>query len=122
MALLRVHDVVELDHAVLSEMRVLGYDVAGLFQEIKAVTINGRTAADTMLRRKRMLEEFDRLWRKDSRKPDRRKSSEALPALNRSPQVRAGSQPDLIVVTEPAKVAVRVRKRYDIRVPAPASG
>jgi serine/threonine protein kinase len=121
-ALLKVHDVGELDSAVLAEMRVLGYDIAGLFQEIKAVTINARTAAYKMLRRKRMVEEFDRLWRHELRKIDRRKSNVALPALSRAETVRAGSQPDLIISADQLKGSVRIRKRYEIKVPFPTVG
>jgi serine/threonine protein kinase len=118
-ALFKVHDVNELDSAVLAEMRVIGYDVSGLLQEIKTVTINARTAAYKMLRRKRMVEEFDRLWRREIRKTDRRKSTEALPALNRPASVRGGSQPDLIITADPVKGSIRIRKRYDIRMRVP---
>jgi serine/threonine protein kinase len=121
MAIFRVHDVAELDDTVLAEMRVLGYDVVGLFQEIHAVTINERTAAYKMLRRKRIVGEFERLWKRDMKKAERRNSSEKLPALLNPGKTRAGSQSELIIVAEPVRAA-RIRKRYEIRFPTPKSG
>lgn len=65
---LKVMDVQELEPGVLSEMKALGYDVKGLLNEVKSITINSRTAAYKILRRKRTIEEIN-IWQ--TSRPDR---------------------------------------------------
>jgi serine/threonine protein kinase len=52
---MKVQEAVELDETVLAEMRILGYDINGLHQDLKNYMLNERTAAYKMLRRKRIM-------------------------------------------------------------------
>ncbi|OHS99133.1 CAMK family protein kinase [Tritrichomonas foetus] len=56
---LKVVNPQELDSGVVSEMRILGYDTAGLLQELKSGAINQRTAAYKMFKRQRTIEEIN---------------------------------------------------------------
>jgi serine/threonine protein kinase len=82
-ASLRVQDVISLDKSVLAEMRALGYDMTGLHQEVRTISINSRTAAYKMLRRKKIREEIEAMvqgivpW-----KPEDVRSTGTLPMLD----------------------------------------
>jgi serine/threonine protein kinase len=65
---MKVQDAHELDDAVLSEMRALGYDVGGLLQDLRNYVFTERTAAYRMLRRRRILDEIHKLGDSKPRK------------------------------------------------------
>ena len=60
---LRVVDPHELDSAVVSEMRILGIDTAGLITDLTQFKLNSKTAIYKMLRRQRASEEINN-WQK----------------------------------------------------------
>jgi serine/threonine protein kinase len=59
----------ELDDTVAAEMRALGYDTAGLAQELKKAVINPRTAAYKMLKRKKTVDGMSDETRPPGNKP-----------------------------------------------------
>jgi hypothetical protein len=61
LAQMKVQEAPELDDAVLGEMRALGYEIAGLAQDLKKYVFTERTAAYRMLRRRRIMDEVHEL-------------------------------------------------------------
>jgi hypothetical protein len=55
---LSVMNVDSLDDGILSEMKMFGYDTAGLLAEVKSGRVTPRTAAYKMLRRERSIAEI----------------------------------------------------------------
>ena len=71
----------ELDNGVVGEMRILGYDTAGLLNELKSGIINARTAAYKMLKKQRTIEEINS-WQKTKESKAAAKPQNKLPILN----------------------------------------
>lgn len=71
----------ELDAGVVSEMRILGYDTAGLLQELKTGQINKRTAAYKMLKKQRTMEELHS-WQNTKATRTSQQAATKLPSLD----------------------------------------
>jgi serine/threonine protein kinase len=56
---LKVQEITELDESVVSEMKILGINTAGLLEEVIKPAVNERTAIYKMLRRKMLMHEID---------------------------------------------------------------
>jgi serine/threonine protein kinase len=86
LARMKVQEAEELDDEVLSEMRVLGYEIGSLLQDLKNYVFDERTAAYRMLRRRKILDEIHALATHPPRPrppepPAEATASERLPAL-----------------------------------------
>ena len=88
-------------------MRILGYDTAGLLQELKTGQINKRTAAYKMLKKQRTMEELH--------------SWQNTKATRSSGQQAATKLPSLDGKTDNKKVRYvpKRRKRTTVSVPVP---
>ncbi|OHS97673.1 CAMK family protein kinase [Tritrichomonas foetus] len=73
----------EVDAGVMSEMRILGYDTAGIAQDLSQNTINQRTAAYKMLKRQKTIDEI-KVWqeKRDQRVQTKPKAAHAISVLN----------------------------------------
>jgi serine/threonine protein kinase len=116
---LRIMIVDTLDDAILSEMKVYGYDTAGLLAEVRSGKVTARTAAYKMLKRERSIQEIHhwqtaRAAKAETLMREGRIALEERPTVARSQEVSICRR-DLRIPYIPRRVDQTSRRRVRVR-------
>jgi serine/threonine protein kinase len=113
-ALLKVHDVLVLDEAVVADMRRMGYDTTGLAFDVKGEVLNSRTAAYRMMKKASVMEGLAR-WHEISLMESRRETLQLSGRETRRPlpPLRTTPSPRVIPVVDP-RVGTKLWKRKEV--------